>query len=111
MAKTNYTQFIWGFMEARVHDGVSGGYMHAVFKPAVQQGAEIWTSPPHIFTKIKLKYIVHVMHLIFVCNSHADHSPFCNFLQLYLIGVSPPLLLVSEGGFIVSSHIHRDPRP
>ena len=25
--------------------------MHAVFKPAMQKGAEIWTSPPHIFTK------------------------------------------------------------
>ena len=49
--KQNYIQFIWGFMEARVQNGVSGGYMHAVFKPSVQQGAEIWTSPPHIFTK------------------------------------------------------------
>ena len=33
--KQNYTQFIWGLMEARVQNGVSGGYMHAVFKAAV----------------------------------------------------------------------------
>ena len=51
MAKTNYTQFIWGFMEEGVQNGVSGGYMLAVFKPAVQQGAEFWTSLRHIFTK------------------------------------------------------------
>ena len=44
--KQNYTQFMWGFMEARVQlDGISGGYMHAVFKPVLQQGGEIH----HIF--------------------------------------------------------------
>ena len=30
--KQNYTQFIWGFMEDCVQNGVSGGYMHAIFK-------------------------------------------------------------------------------
>ena len=44
----NYTQFICGFMGARVQNGVSGSYVHAVFKPAVQQGAEIWTEVHYI---------------------------------------------------------------
>ena len=49
--KQNYTQFIWGFMEARVQNGASGGYMHAVIKPVVQQRAEIWTRPPHLLPR------------------------------------------------------------
>ena len=52
MVKTKLYTIYMGFMEARVQNGVSGGYMHAVFKPAVQLGAEIWTSPPHILVSV-----------------------------------------------------------
>ncbi len=66
MAKTNYTQFIWLFTEAFVQNGVSGGYiyicMHDVFKPAVQQEAEIWTSPPRILPR-EAYYSCHVSRI------------------------------------------------
>ena len=47
MAKTKLYTIYMGLYEACVQNGISGGYqsgyIHAVFKPAVQQGAEIWT--------------------------------------------------------------------
>lgn len=54
MAKQNYTRFIWLFMEARVQNGVSGGYMHNIFEPGMHQGPEIWTILLHSFAKGQL---------------------------------------------------------
>ncbi len=51
MLKTKLYTIYMGFMEERVQNGVSGGFMHAIFKPAVQLGAEIWTNPPHILPR------------------------------------------------------------
>ena len=42
---------LYGVLWRHVFKMASQMYMHAIFKPAVQQGAEICASPPHIFSK------------------------------------------------------------
>ena len=51
MAKTKLYTIYMGLYGGTCSNGNSGGYMHAVFKPAVLQGGEIRKGPPHIFTK------------------------------------------------------------
>ena len=47
----NVYESLWGPIKASVQNGVTGSYMHAVFKLVVYEEPEIWTSLPHSLSR------------------------------------------------------------